>query len=762
MARELSIVVTAETQQAEPALERVEARLKGIETQAEKTDDSMKGMETSTAKAAVSMRTMLTVAGVVGAGMVEATRRSVAYTAAIDKGAKAARISTDAYQDLDYVARKNGTTFDVLSKSMFDLDIKLSKGSKTTVAAVDAIGLSVDDLLGMSKDSRFREIATAITDIEDPAIQAQVAYDLLGEAGLRLLPVFRDLAEGAEKDAPRMSAAFIEAGGQIERAWESTMAFLTTRGSQFLAYLTLWPAALANWSTSVSEAMWGVTGKLPAAPGRPNSPLLSAPDTTFDPLNGQSMGFVERTLTQSVQERIRAATRRAGSNVIDVPQYMFSGGTPVPLRGSLGFPGFEIPGLRQNLNFAPYAGMLPAQQNLNFAPYAGSVPMNAPGGGGGSFFGNMFGNVGGGLKSLWQGMSGGGGIGGLLGNMGSGLITGGLSSLLGMGVGLIGKGFGKLFGGLFGGEGKKTNRTRDAWISENFGSVDALREAADKAGFSVERMLSVKKVKDFESEVRKLQGAMGDSEADAQRVGEAMERWGISIDEMGPKFKQTQINDVFKEALDDIRVLTNAGADFNVIAEKMAPQLGAMVHEAIEMGGTVPREMEPILRKMIELGLLTDKNGDKFTELSQIPFAADLNKDFATLISKMDALISRISELPGLFDDATDAANELADAAPGGDMPTRPDTSESAPGFDLGGVAGRDWRQRSLRDTIPAWLRPGEVALTPEQARGGVSVQINGLTVGGGMGRAETAEQVGKAVVAYMERRGVRFGRRVA
>lgn len=37
------------------------------------------------------------------------------------------------------------------------------------------------------------------------------------------------------------------------------------------------------------------------------------------------------------------------------------------------------------------------------------------------------------------------------------------------------------------------------------------------------------------------------------------------------------------------------------------------------------------------------------------------------------------------------------------------------PGFDSGGVVGRDWKARSSRDVIPAWLRRGEVVVTPEQ-----------------------------------------------
>ena len=38
--------------------------------------------------------------------------------------------------------------------------------------------------------------------------------------------------------------------------------------------------------------------------------------------------------------------------------------------------------------------------------------------------------------------------------------------------------------------------------------------------------------------------------------------------------------------------------------------------------------MEPMIRKMIEMGMLTDKNGEKFTDLSQIPFAEGMTQGF--------------------------------------------------------------------------------------------------------------------------------------
>lgn len=673
----------------------------------------------------------------VGGAMFAATKFASDYAAGIDKASKAARVHTDTMQELDFLAKKNGTSFSALARAMHDLDARLVTGSKTTSAAVASIGLEVDDLLGLSRDDRFRAIATAIAGMQDPAQQAQIAVALLGGSAADLLPVLDDMAAGAGKAAHIIDADLVAAGARasatLDSLTENAMSWAATGG---LAILQWTYEAIDGW-TQLAQAI-GLVGikmeqvKTPAGPGKFWFDNAST-SNTFDPLQGNSMEFWERRLTQDAQTQIRqreAAARASASGIVTPysplewrsrytnPQAILAA------QGGMLMPNFAFPG------WAPSA--LPNSMNLGFGGAAANgsgawmlrptVGMNAPGGGGGGFFGNILGGVTGGFKDMWKGMTGGKGLSGLLGNLGSGLVTGGINSLLGAGIGLVGKGISKLFGG----EGKETNRTRDAAIEANFGSVDNLREAAEKAGFSVDKLLSTKKIKDFNAEFDKLQQAIRESEADAARVEDAMERWGLTVEDMGPKFQQTKINNVFKEAMEDIRVLTNAGADFNTIAEKMAPQLGAMVHEAIEMGGTVPREMEPILKKMIELGLLTDKNGEKFTDLSQIPFAADLNKDFTTLIGKMDALIAKLAGLPGLFGDATAAANDFANAAPDGSgVPG----GGAAPGFDAGGVVGRHWRRPSSRDTIWARLRPGELVLTPEQQRAG-GARGSGMAVG--------------------------------
>lgn len=153
-----------------------------------------------------------------------------------------------------------------------------------------------------------------------------------------------------------------------------------------------------------------------------------------------------------------------------------------------------------------------------------------------------------GLTSLTKGISNalkkglGGTVGGLLGSIlpGIGTILGGL------GGGLLDK----VFGGLFGGEGKKTAKARDKFIEE-FGGLDKLKQVAAEAGFSLDKLLSTKKVKDFENEVRKLNDSVT---AHKQAIEEAARQWeGVQIAVTGVNKKAEVFAAPFRAALEALK-----------------------------------------------------------------------------------------------------------------------------------------------------------------------------------------------------------------
>lgn len=67
-------------------------------------------------------------------------------------------------------------------------------GEKAATAALDELGLSAQQLKGMSPEKQFETIAAAIAAIEDPTMRAAAAQKLFGRGMTELLPMIQDLA----------------------------------------------------------------------------------------------------------------------------------------------------------------------------------------------------------------------------------------------------------------------------------------------------------------------------------------------------------------------------------------------------------------------------------------------------------------------------------------------------------------------------------------------------------------------------------------
>lgn len=129
------------------------------------------------------------------------------------------------------------------------------------------------------------------------------------------------------------------------------------------------------------------------------------------------------------------------------------------------------------------------------------------------------------------GRSIGGALGGLVGNAGGAAMSaavkglGGLApKLMGMLGGvlgpvgsLLGGLVGNLFGKLFGSEAKETKKMRNAWL-EQAGGLAEVRKMAEYAGVSIDKLLSTKKTKVFEQEVKKLEAAFKATQARVQAL----------------------------------------------------------------------------------------------------------------------------------------------------------------------------------------------------------------------------------------------------
>jgi hypothetical protein len=117
-------------------------------------------------------------------------------------------VSFEFVQTLEESAIRSGTSVDVLRSATTRLQqqlVEAANGSETAQRAIAGLGLAAEDLANASPDEQFRLIAESITSIEDPAERTAAATRLFGEAGVQLLPFFRNLG-GAANDMERLNA----------------------------------------------------------------------------------------------------------------------------------------------------------------------------------------------------------------------------------------------------------------------------------------------------------------------------------------------------------------------------------------------------------------------------------------------------------------------------------------------------------------------------------------------------------------------------
>jgi polyhydroxyalkanoate synthesis regulator phasin len=240
---------------------------------------------------------------------------------------------------------------------------------------------------------------------------------------------------------------------------------------------------------------------------------------------------------------------------------------------------------------------------------------------------------------------------------------------------------------------------------------------------SIDKLIEAGQLTDENRRLLEEMGAGGQNQFKAMEA--AAKKYGVELSALGPAFTQNKLNEQAADIIQSFNTMINGGADLNAVIAGMSDEINKFVQEAIKSGSTVPENMRPILDAMLAQGKLTGENGQALKDLGGIKFGAPIETATDKLIKKMQELIDRITDgMQGAFSKATGAASDFAKKATDA-VNSVPDTvrvrfesqGAEAYGFDQGGVVGRDFRRPSSRDVIPALLRPGEVVLTPEQAR---------------------------------------------
>ncbi|MGS4946627.1 hypothetical protein ACVDG3_14190 [Meridianimarinicoccus sp. RP-17] len=139
------------------------------------------------------------VIGAAGAAVFGVAASTAAAGDEIAKNARAIGVATDAYQELSYAAERTGVGATTLQRSMVAFTKRLgeaAEGGGQAKGAIEALGLSVDDLVKMKPEEALAVVADAMKDIENPSERAALASDLFSRSGIKMTNLLREGSAG--------------------------------------------------------------------------------------------------------------------------------------------------------------------------------------------------------------------------------------------------------------------------------------------------------------------------------------------------------------------------------------------------------------------------------------------------------------------------------------------------------------------------------------------------------------------------------------
>jgi hypothetical protein len=158
-------------------------------------------------------------------GLAALTRQGLAAGDALGKNADRLGVSTEALAGLQHGAELAGVSQEALTKSLGRFNRSLGEamqGTGPAAEALEALGLSADDLASMGADAAVGQVADKLNELGTTAEKSRVAFDLFGRSGIDMFTLFQGGSEGiaaASEEAERLGLAIsrTDAAG-IERA----------------------------------------------------------------------------------------------------------------------------------------------------------------------------------------------------------------------------------------------------------------------------------------------------------------------------------------------------------------------------------------------------------------------------------------------------------------------------------------------------------------------------------------------------------------
>jgi len=720
--KQITIEVAYDDNGATAKLKELDRTINGVGTTSE--GQAMTGMQKLGAAIGI---------GLVGAAVLAVVKLKdmagelIATADAIQRVSDTTGMSIRAVQELGFVATQSGNTLEGMTTAITQMQNRLSSGDDSAIAALQTLGINIQALMRMKPDEQFYVIAKALQAVGNDAKFTELGMDLFGRGFKQVAASARANMNDLRDAAPVMSAAMVEALDKVGDAWKWAGLKAKVAGTFFLGGVV--DVVKAASGVSLWQALATALGDVDVMATKVSDSLTKAGDAAFNAaergltplsLSAKELKKIEADLdkearalwdkqvkeAEAAAKKIAAAAEKAAEEATTAFLAMWKdsarGGREAvadfqnsfktiggmltqvnPSTRSVGtqfeFLKWQIEGVSDTVS-SKFLPLMPALEG-NMTKVAVSS---------GKSFGAMRG-IGAALEGIGRAaeMSGHRTVAALAG-IGQAALAGWQSggvwgAIAGGGLALLST----VGNALFKTEEKKVNDLRDAFIGAA-GGLDALNQKAVAAGTTLNALLKAKTVKDYEAavaalnttlektaalqgELARLQQQFADrSIIDMETARQIAERYGRTVESLGPKFAEAKLAADWKTIIDDWETLRDWGISIGEAIDIMGPKIQEVVLASAKFGTTVPENMRPLIQAMIDAGLLLDENGNKITDISKIKFGDPL-------VSEVDKLVKAIAELvallTGKLKPALDALGQPI-PAPWQNWPPAPDGSD--------------------------------------------------------------------------------------
>lgn len=152
------------------------------------------GLGTAAKVGAAAVAAVGTAAVAVGKAFADGVKQTAAYGDRIDKMSQKMGISTEAFQEWDFIMQHCGASIDSLQSGMKTLATAAETGNE----AFEKLGLSQEQIAEMSQEELFSATIEALQNVDDETERTYLASQLLGRGATELGALFNMTAEDTE------------------------------------------------------------------------------------------------------------------------------------------------------------------------------------------------------------------------------------------------------------------------------------------------------------------------------------------------------------------------------------------------------------------------------------------------------------------------------------------------------------------------------------------------------------------------------------